>query len=210
MPAIAISRRAMYVVLALAAAFCAANASIDGPWSNARQAIADEPDGSSQTTGIRIRLAEARVRLAEYTLERAVEANRVVPGSVGPREIDRLQRNLGLTRRQLEIVRGHPRTTVRETNLAAAETGLAIARGDLEAALRANDRHRDSVSDINVKRLRSRLELAELQLELLRNPGYAPSVIDEMQWHIDQLTDQVIELQHRLGTKGDGDFESRQ
>lgn len=58
---------------------------------------ADDPLSSSPTTDLQIRIAETRVRLAEYTLERALAANRTVADAVGPREIDRLRRHVGLT-----------------------------------------------------------------------------------------------------------------
>lgn len=84
--------------------------------------------------------------------------------------------------------------------------GVEVARADLESAQRSNQRRAGSVSETGIRRLQAKLELAELRLELLRNPTYVPSLIDEMQWHIDQLTDEIIDLRHRLGTRGDDDF----
>lgn len=167
---------------------------------------ADDPLSSSPTTDLQIRIAQTRVRLAEYTLERALAANRTVADAVGPREIDRLRRHVGLTQRQLAIAQTHPRTTANETNLAAAEVAVEESRADLEAALRSNRRQSGTVTEINVKRLQTKLELAELRVALLRNPTYVPSLIDEMQWHIDQLTDQLIELRHQIGTAANTDF----
>jgi len=160
---------------------------------------------------LRVRYAESRRRLAELNLERAKRANQLSPKAVGPREVERLARHVELTSRQLEIARKKPRTTVKQTNLAAAEIAVANARADLQAARRANERTAVStklaaVTDVNIRRLEASLEMAEIHLELLNRPDYVPSLIDEMQWHIDQLTNEVIDLRHQLETGGNDQF----
>lgn len=74
------------------------------------------------------------------------------------------------------------------------------------AALAANHRVPGAVSELNVKRLRARLELAEIRIALCKNPDYELSLLDEMQWNIDQLTDQLIDLRHQVETGGSGDI----
>lgn len=160
---------------------------------------------------LQVRYAESRQRLAELNLERARRANQLSPMAVGPREVERLARHVELTRRQVEIARKNPRTTVKQTNRAAAEITVANARADLEAARKANDRTSGdiklaAVAELNVDRLEAVLEMAEIHLELLNRPNYVPSLIDEMQWHIDQLTNEVIDLRHRLETGGNETF----
>ncbi len=162
---------------------------------------------------LRVRYAESRRRLAELNLERAKRANQLSPKTVGPREVERLARHVELTRRQLEIAREKPRTTVKQTNLAAAEIAVANARADLQAARKANERTTRNVklaavTDVNIRRLEASLEMAEIHLELLNRPDYVPSLIDEMQWHIDQLTNEVIDLRHQLETGGNDQFGS--
>lgn len=163
---------------------------------------ADEP---ASAPDLQLRYAEARLKLADLNLERAREANRQTSGSVGPREIARLENFVRLARRQVEIARQRPRTTVNQTNLAAAEIAVEDARADLDAAVRANEHAAGSITRLNIERLEAKLQIAELHLELLRQPAYVPSLIDEMQWHIDQLTNQVIDLRHQISTHGTGD-----
>ena len=160
---------------------------------------------------LQVRYAESRQQLAELNLERANQANQLVPNAVGPREVARLARHVDLTRRQAEIARGNPRTTVKQTNLAAAEIAVANVRDDLEAARKANERTATdvklaAVAGVNMRRLEAMLEMAEIHLELLNRPNYVPSLIDEMQWHIDQLTNEVIDLRHQLETGGNNTF----
>ena len=160
---------------------------------------------------LQLRYAESRQQLAELNLERANQANQLVPNAVGPREVARLTRHVDLTRRQAELARENPRTTVKQTNLAAAEIAVANVRDDLEAARKANERTAKdvklaAVTAVNMRRLEAMLEMAEIHLELLNRPNYVPSLIDEMQWHIDQLTNEVIDLRHQLDTGGNKTF----
>ena len=159
---------------------------------------------------LQIRYAERRLKLAQLNLERAERANRLINSTVGPREVHRLSNHVDLTQRQLAIAKEYPRTTAKQTNLASAEIAVANARGDLAAALRANERTTDvkvvAVSEINIKRLQTILAMAEIRLEMVNRPDYIPSLIDEMQWHIDQLTNEVIDLRHRLEAGGNLDF----
>jgi hypothetical protein len=149
---------------------------------------------------LQVRYALARLKLAELDLERALTANHDTAGAIGEREIERLRNHVAVMEKRLEIARARPRTASRQAMVAAAEAARDNARGDLESALRARDRKERSVSDLAVERLRAKLELAEIRLDLCRNPEYELSLLDEMQWSIDQLTDQVIDLRHQLET----------
>jgi hypothetical protein len=129
-----------------------------------------------------------------------------VSNSIGALEITRLTNHVRLMQRQVEIAQGKPQSSAREVALVAAELARETAQADLDAALAANKRTEGAIKEINIKRLEAKLEIAEIRLELFRNPTYVPSPIDEMQWHIDQLTEQLIDLRHRLDTRSSNDF----
>lgn len=159
---------------------------------------------------LQVRYAERRLELAQLNLERAERVNRLVDRAVGPRESHRLANHVELTRRQLALAKEHPRTTARQTNLASAEVAVSNARADLETALRASARTTEvklpAVTAINIDRLRTMLAMAEIRLEMVKRPDYVPSLIDEMQWHIDLLTNEVIDLRHQLEAGGNNTF----
>lgn len=166
----------------------------------AQAAAADLPED------LQIRYAMARLRLAELDLERAVRANHEAKGAIGERELDRLRSHIRVMEQRLAIARAQPRTAARQAILAAAEAARDNAQGDLEAAERSNGRTPGSVSELNLERLRAKVDLAEIRLELCRNPEYELSLLDEMQWNIDQLTDEVIDLRHQVEAAGGQDF----
>lgn len=154
---------------------------------------------------LQVRYALARLRLAELDLERALAANRETAGAIGERELERLRTHIEVMQKRLEIARAQPRTASRQEMVAAAEAACVNARGDLDAALRAKGRQDRSVSDLTIHRLRAKLELSEIRLKLCQNPEYELSLLDEMQWNIDQLTDQVIDLRHQVEAGGTQD-----
>lgn len=167
---------------------------------------ASQPPHVELPDDLQVRYAMARLKLAELDLERAVRANRATNGTIGDRELDRLRSHIRVMEKRLEIARARPRTASRQVIVAAAEAACEDARGDLDSAARSNERTPGSVSDLNLERLRAKLDLAEIRLELCRNPDYELSLLDEMQWNIDQLTDEVIDLRHQVETAGSQDF----
>lgn len=196
----------------LVAAVCSATAHATEPASpsaSGSNAVVNEPvlgrppaAAAKTPADLQVRYALARLRLAELDLERALASNRETAGSIGERELERLRNHIKMMEKRLEIARDQPRTASRQAMVAAAEAACVNARSDLDAALRAKGRQDRSVSDLTIQRLRAKLELAEIRLELCRTPEYELSLLDEMQWNIDQLTDQVIDLRHQVETGG--------
>jgi len=198
-----------FLILLVVAIGCgfAARLHADPPPSVTDDAVVETPsEAQAREADLRIRYAMARLRLAELDLERALAANQQVKGAVGEREIARLRDHIRLLERQVEITREQPRTAARQATIAAAELARDNAVADLEAARRANQRATGSVSGINIERLETRVELAEIRVELCRNPAYELSLLDEMQWNNDQLTDQMIDLRQRVEGRGNADF----
>ena len=169
-------------------------------------AVADASGESDPLNDVRTRYAMARLKLAELDLQRAVKLNRPMANAIGALEITRLTNHLRLMQRQLEIAQGKPQSSAREVGLAAAELAVETAQADLDAARAANKRTEGAIKEINVKRLEMKLDIAEIRLELYRNPDFIPSPIDEMQWHIDQLTEQLLDLRHRVESRSTNDF----
>jgi hypothetical protein len=69
----------------------------------------------------------------------------------------------------------------------------------------ANQRTPGTISRVNVDRLRAKAELADIRLALCRSPGFELSLLAEMQWSIEQLTDEVIDLRHQIDSKAASD-----
>ena len=161
--------------------------------------------GRDAADELSVRYARMRLRLAELDVERAFEANEAVPNSIGARELERLRNHVDVMRRQVEIAQARPRASARQATIAAVEAARENARGDLAAAVAANQRTPGTVSRVHVERLKAKAELADIRLALCRSPEFELSLLAEMQWSIDQLTDEVIDLRHQIDSKAAGD-----
>ena len=157
-----------------------------------------QPDQAAPPANALIRYADARLRLAEVNLEEALEQNERVAGVVSDMEVEQLKANVELARRQLEITKRFNLGTTVPTQVTAAEAAAKIADLDLSTALKANEKLPGAITESRIKRLRIKAEMAKIRVELWKDPVYIPSLMEEMQWQIDRLTEQVIELGQRL------------
>lgn len=167
---------------------------------------ASTPTPADPTRDLVVRFARARLRLAELDLERALDINARAPAAIGGRQIDRLEHRVESLRRQVEVARDQPRTAARQVTVAAAEAARDVANVDLERARAANRRMPGAVSEVNLKRLEAALDLADVRVQMCRNPDYDLSLLAEMQWSIERLTEEVVDLRHRLDATSSPDF----
>lgn len=156
------------------------------------------PPDAATATSLQVRYAGARLRLARVDLEMARIMNDEVSGSVSPRELRRLETNFAVALKQLDIAREYTHGSTVPTQLSAAEAFAKLADRDYRAALEVNKNAAGTVSEVMVKRLHAKAELAKIRVECWKDPAYLPSLMDEMQWQIDRLTEQVIELSQRV------------
>ncbi len=115
--------------------------------------------------------------------------------------IEWLQANLEFARKQLEVAQQYEHGATLPLQLVYAEKTAALAERELEEAVFLNKNSPSRISQLNVKRLRAKAEIAALRLKMWRSDKYVHSLIDQMQWQIDRLTEQIIDLNHRVGKK---------
>jgi hypothetical protein len=143
--------------------------------------------------------AQACVRLAEAELQISQEMNLMATDTVPQIRIDWLQANLDFARKQLEVAQQYEYGAAVPLQLVYAEKSVALAERELEEAVFVNKGMPSRISQLNVERLRAKAEIAALRLKMWRSDRYVHSLIDQMQWQIDRLTEQIIDLNHRVG-----------
>lgn len=158
------------------------------------------PTSSSATEAptLQMRYAEARVRLAELALEKAQEANRKIHNTISSIEMRRLEEQVILAQKQRALARQYTTGTSTQTQLSAARAALRIAEANHRVALEAQQKNAGAFSEILLKEIEARLEIARLRVEIWEDPVYLPTLVDELQWQIDRLTEQVITLSQRV------------
>ena len=125
--------------------------------------------------------------------------HRRAPDNVSELEHKRLKANIQVAQNQLEITKQFRHGSAYPNQLVAAQATADLAQQDYQSSLKANERLPGTICKTRINRLKIKAELANIRVELWRDPGaYMPSMMHEMQWQIDRLTEQVIELSQRL------------
>jgi hypothetical protein len=182
----------------LTAALLLATAILTGPLPFAHMLTVrgDEPaDAPSAHDQRHTQYAEARLRLAELDLEKAMHLEKLANGrTVSDYDLRRLHSRIAVLRDVVEANRRHPHGTGIHEQRARARAAVEIADEDLEQAKSIDERNPTEFTAIAVRRFEVKAEIARLRLALWDDPANVPSIIDEMQMQIDQLTDHVIDL----------------
>jgi hypothetical protein len=155
------------------------------------------PDQTVQID-LNVSYAQACVRLAEAELQMSQEMNVMAANTVPKMRIDWLQANLEFARKQLEVAQEYQHGATMPLQRVHAEKTAALAERELAEAIFVHNNSPGRISELNVKRLRAKADIAELRLRMWRSDKYVHSLIDQMQWQIDRLTEQIIELNHRV------------
>jgi len=163
------------------------------------QAQVQLPPAQGSQIHLHVSHAQACVRLAEAELAMSQEMNLMAADTVPQIRIEWLQANLEFARKQLEVAQQYEHGATLPLQLVYAEKTAALAERELEEAVFLNKNSPSRISQLNVKRLRAKAEIAALRLKMWRSDKYVHSLIDQMQWQIDRLTEQIIDLNHRVG-----------
>ena len=156
----------------------------------------DEPAGSrSPHDELHAKYAEARLKLAELDLEKATLLEGQGSGRiVSDQDWRRLRSRVAVLQEIAEATRKQPHGTGIEGQRARARAAVTVADADLEQARNLHDLKPTAFTALAVQRHETKAEIARLRVALWEDPANVPSIIDEMQMQIDQLTDHVVDL----------------
>jgi len=144
---------------------------------------------------VHLRYGKARLKLARLDLEKAQRQNKAAKSPQVPEsDIRRLQLRVGALERQVDAIKTDPEGKLDGGQIARAEAVAVLAREDLARLERIRAASPIAVAEIDVDRGRARVEIAELRVELWKDPAHLVSVTDRVQVQIDQLTDILIDL----------------
>lgn len=170
-------------------------------WSGASTVQKDPAKSDSvvaaETEDIHVRYARAHLELAQFDLKRAAEYNAIIPNIVGPGEVQRLERHVEFDRVRLEERLQGKDADVKEFCVRAAETALEVARDRVNYAARMQDHSPSKMGSLNVKRAELVATLAEINLERTQQYDPEESVLNYLQWQLEDLRYQMSEL-HQL------------
>lgn len=157
------------------------------------------PEGDFRS--LQIKLAEARLQLAQLELKVAQAQNKQDDGLVPQVVIEALELSLAKAKAQLAMAQGDA-TQVREALSAAADASVAVSKARLARQKQFAQRTGDANSP-DVNRAQLRVDIAELEQQSLKLLQDQP-VEQQLLWHverinamIDGLSDRVIVLEDK-------------
>ena len=153
------------------------------------------PAAADASSLLHLRYAEARLKLARLDLERARAADAQAGGRVvSDTDLRRLEARIRVLEGQVEVNRKVPHGNGIHAQIARARAAAEVADEDLRQARALREREEKAIDPIDVERYAARAEIARLRVALLEDPENVPSMIDQMQLQLDQLTDHVVDL----------------
>lgn len=141
--------------------------------------------------------AETFLRLSEVNLQKAEDFNARVPGAFSAAEVGRLRSIVSFARDRLNWVKG---TNHRQSdaNIFMADQALRAAEQNYDKAMSANNRVPGAVSILEMERLRLTVELAKMSREKAELVARTNTPVDDVQWELDQLREDVMQLRSRV------------
>lgn len=124
-----------------------------------------------------------------------MEANERIPNLFSADHIDRLRLHVANDEAFLEQALRGEEADPHQICVRSAEAAVEIAEADLRRVRAANERVPTAVSDLSVERARVAAEIAKLNLERTQHLEESELVLTHLQWQIDELRHQVLELQ---------------
>ncbi len=145
-----------------------------------------------------VRFARTHLELARLNLRRAVEANKRTPNVFSKEFIERLHLHIDIDEAQLaQCLKGED-ADAHQVCIRGAEASLKIAEADLERKRDSQQRIPTAAGALAVERARLVAEIAKLNLERAQDLAGADSFVKHLQWQIEELRHQVLELQMQL------------
>lgn len=147
---------------------------------------------------IPVRYAQACLELAKIELKKLVEHEKKVPRGVPAIILERARMNVKVAEAQLNQALVPSAGGMVNVHIRYAEERAKVAELEFEKAKEARQHNSDALIELEVERLGLVAETSRLRLAMWRNPVYLPSLLDQMQWQLDRLSDEIIQLNKRV------------
>jgi len=154
--------------------------------------------GNPAEEQVSVRYARASLELARIELQKHLEQEKKVPRGIPAIVIERSRMNVKVAEAQLEQALLPATSGTIHVQVRYAEERVKIAELEYEQAKKARLLNPNAVLELEVERLGLVAETARLRLAMWRDPVYLPSLLDQMQWQLDRLSEEIIDLNKRF------------
>jgi hypothetical protein len=164
-------------------------------------ANADQPtaakvgDRSQEQESLNVRYARAHLALANLDLRRAMDMDNQIPNFYTNSAMESLRRHVAIDQEQLKQAIQAPNGNFHDIFVRSAEASLKMAKADLRRKQKAREKMPSDTSIYEEKRAEAIVEIAKLQLEITNDKESSQYSLMYLQWQIEELRNQVLELQ---------------
>jgi Tfp pilus assembly protein PilX len=161
-----------------------------------RAGAAAQPSKANDKDSLPVRYAQAQLRLAELTLQKAQALNHRMPNTITPGMIGLFSDDVEFAKAQLQAVKSTGKLDSFQGLLRRAELGLRSAEQNLKKTIEADKLMPGTFDATDVERLKINVELARVRLER----GKALANADpqaKLQWQVELLNDDVARLKEQ-------------
>jgi len=155
-------------------------------------------DGTTDKKGngesLDVRYAEAYAQLAQLQLQQALDANEKMRATFSKVLIERLRQHARIAGQLLERTRNPDASSQPDLNISSAEAELKLAEVKLQTSLALTRRVPGFEPKADLEQLRAKVEVARLRLEKARQLSGKLSLEENLQWQVNQLRDDLLEL----------------
>jgi hypothetical protein len=167
--------------------------------SAGEQLAADEKSAAKEAhaaeeESLEIRYARAHLELAKLDLERAKAWNQRIPNVFSERTLDFLRKHVEIDQEQLKQAMRPDYVDIHEIYVRTAKAALDIAEADVARKAATYKKERDNYSGLELDRAMALAQAARLNLERTLNQGGSLQSISYLQWQIEELRNQILEL----------------
>lgn len=158
------------------------------------------PQATQEPAGepVSVRYSRSCLKLAGIELQQLLDQNHKAPGVIPDMVLERARMNVKVAQAQLEHALAPTSAGTAAVQVRYAEERVKLAEIELEKAKRVRRHDPDAMSELELERLSLVAEVARLRLAMWRDPVYLPSLLDQMQWQLDRLSEEVIEISKKV------------
>lgn len=160
-------------------------------------ASAPAPEPNAPADSLALRHAKARLRLAELNLKRVQRSNQKMAGTVPADIAAEYREDVELAKARVQAAAAGDARGQFQVWLQTAEAAAKAAEAQWQSARIANQHQPGTVDDLDVERLKARVEVAQWNVlegrSLIDKPREA-----QLQWQADFLGDEVARLQDQV------------
>jgi hypothetical protein len=158
-----------------------------------KKAVAEDRNAAEEES-LEVRYARAHLELAKLDLERAKAWNKRIPNLFSERTIDFLRKHVEIDEEQLKQAMRPDYMDVHEIYIRTAKAALDLAEADVARKAKSYKAEHDHYSSLELDRAMALAQAARLNLERTLNQGGSLHSISYLQWQLEELRNQVLEL----------------